>query len=250
MKAPRTRKSALIPLGILLIGALLIGQGALPSVVAAASPTVKAADETGDSSQTITVVGKGVVTAKPDAAEVTVGVEAVDSQLDKASDDSSTTLDDIVQALMDTGIAEEDIRRSDFSIWCETDWSSDEDDDEDNGDDGTRYHVTNSVLVTVHDLDQVTDVIRTAVGEGANTMYGVNYKLEDMSALEAEAREDAVADARAKAKQLADLTDLTVGKVLSVSEVIGESEAYSGYNMTSPGAIELSVSLQVTYAAE
>ena len=197
------------------------------------------------------VAGKGVVTAEPDAAEVTVGVEAVDSRLDNASDDSSTTLDDIVQALKDMGIEEEDIRHSDFNIWCETDWSSEDDDEgEDSGDGGTRYHVTNSVVVTVHDLDQVTEVIRTAVKEGANTMYGVNYELEDMSTLEAEAREAAVTDARAKAEQLADLTDLTVGKVLSVSEVIGESEAYTGYNMTSPGAVELSVNLQVTYAAE
>ncbi|MEN6478929.1 MAG: SIMPL domain-containing protein [Anaerolineales bacterium] len=243
----------------ILLTALLIGQGALPSAVAAASPTVSTtkevlADELAAPAQTITVVGKGVATTEPDTAEVTVGVEAVDTALDRAAEDSSSTLNDVIEAIEKLGIEETDIRRSDYNIWAETDWSDDSEDDadsdEDRNDGGTRYHVTNSVLVTVRDLDMVTAVIRTGVGEGANTMYGINYGLDDLSALEDEAREAAVADAQAKAEHLADLTGLTVGQVLSVSEVIGGSEAYSGYTMSSPGAIEVSVSLQITYAAK
>jgi hypothetical protein len=76
-----------------------------------------------------------------------------------------------------------------------------------------------------------------------------------------EARELAVADAEAKAAELATLNQVQVGDVVSISEVIGGGGFFpgpvaqaefglGGGGPISPGELELNVQLQITYTIE
>ena len=82
------------------------------------------------------------------------------------------------------------------------------------------YHVGNSVSVTVRDLDTVGDVLDAAIAAGANSIYGVNFSVDDPDQVMAEARSLAAEDALARAEELAGLHGVALGEVVSVSEVI------------------------------
>jgi len=175
----------------------------------------------------------------------------------QATAESSATMEAIIAALTDLGIAERDIQTSGFSIWSER-----TPDNEGRLSTDVTYRVMNSVNVKIRDLEQVGAVLDAAIDAGANSVYGVSFYLDDAADLEAEARAKAVDDARAKAEELAGLTDVEIGAVVSVSEVVGGSVPYSNFNARemaaagmgggagpiNPGELDMTLTLQITYA--
>ncbi|MBX3015030.1 MAG: SIMPL domain-containing protein [Caldilineaceae bacterium] len=207
--------------------------------------------------RTITVVGEGKVKIKPDIARAQIGVEVMKSSVKEASDANKVALEAVLAALKEQGIEEKDIQTSGFSIYAER-----------YGADGplpenqTNYRVTNTVSVVIRDLEKVGAVLDAAIEAGANNIYGVEFGLDKTDTVEGEARAGAIADAKAKAEELAELTSVTVGGVVSISEVIGSGGGYynaSNFNQLdrgmgggaatpiSPGELELTLQLQVVY---
>ncbi len=109
-------------------------------------------------------------------------------------------------------------------------------------------------------------MLDAAIAAGANNIYGVTFSLDDPSQVESEAREKAVANAQAKAQELAELNNLQVEDVLSVSEVVGGGVGYypgsfreeatafglggGGAGPISPGELTFTMQLQIVYAAQ
>lgn len=197
--------------------------------------------------RTITVVGEGKVSISPDIARAQIGVEVMMPSVKEASDANKELLDAVLAALAAQGIAEEDIQTSGFSVYAER-----------FGPEGplpadqTNYRVSNNVSVVVRDLATLGDVLDAAIEAGANNIYGVEFSLDDPSTIESEARQSAVEDARAKAEELAELTGVTAGDVVSISEVVGNGGGYytsnfaemsramgGGSTPISPGQLEL-----------
>jgi len=221
-------------------------------------PAVKAQAEPASPPRTITVVGEGKISIKPDTARANIGVEVIKPTVKEASTENKTVIASVLKALKAQGIAEKDIQTSGFSIYAERynlEGSS--------VSDQIRYHVSNNVAVVIHDLDKVGDTLDAAIEAGANNIYGVDFSVSDPTKLESETRAKAVADAKAKATDLAKLTGVTVGDVVSVSEVIGgngggtyqSNFAKSAMGMggggatpVNPGELELSMQLQVVYS--
>lgn len=210
--------------------------------------------------RTITVVGEGSVKIRPDTAQANIGVEVLNASVKEASSEANQIMDAVLDVLTEQGIDEKDIQTSAFSIWAERPYSP-----EGLQEGEVIYHVTNQVSVTIRDLDKVGTVLEAAIEAGANNIYGVNFSVAEPALLESEAREKAVADAQAKAQELADLNGVQVGDVVSVSEVIGGGGGYytggfrempaalglgGGGTSVSPGELELSLQLQVVYAVQ
>jgi uncharacterized protein YggE len=96
------------------------------------------------------------------------------------------------------------------------------------------------------------------VAAGANNVYGVNFSVDDPTKLQGVARANAIADAKARAQDLAGLTGVTLGDVISVSEVIGGptpvfAAAVGARSLAAPvpiqpGELEVTMNVQVTYA--
>lgn len=203
------------------------------------------------------MVGEGKVRIKPDIARVQIGVEVMMNSVKEASEANKEQLESVLAALQEAGIAEEDIQTSGFNIYAERFGP--------NGplpDDQINYRVTNTVIVKVRELDTLGAVLDAAIEAGANNIYGVEFSLDDNSSIESEARANAVEDANAKAEDLAQLTGTTVGGVVSISEIIGNTGGYYSSNFAeasramggggstpiSPGELELVMQLQITYA--
>jgi uncharacterized protein YggE len=197
------------------------------------------------------------VTGKPDIARVTVGIETQASSLQTAVDDNKAKMNNLLDTLRKLGLADQDIRTSNYSVYTErvsspaasVEVSTDQ----------MIYHVTNQVDVTVRDVDQIGEVLDQAVAAGANNIYGVNFSVEDTAKLEADARAKAVADAKARAAELAQLNGVQLGEVLTISEVVGGAVPLyrdaamglgGGGTPVQPGELEMSVSIQITYAVK
>ncbi|MGQ9500832.1 MAG: SIMPL domain-containing protein [Anaerolineae bacterium] len=202
---------------------------------------------------TVTVVGEGKVKIKPDMAQATIGVEVVRPTVKEASAEVSQVMNNVLSVLRQLGIEDRDIQTSGFSVWQERPYNPD----------GTQgapvYHVTNQLNVTIRNLENLGAVLDSAMNAGANNIYGVTFSLSDPTQAEAEARRKAIENARAKAEDLARLTNLQLGEVLSVSEVIGgigggyypgavqKAEGMGGGGPIMPGELEVTMQLQVTY---
>ena len=197
---------------LLLAGVLFFARtGFVPSAAQAQA----VAETTSTLPRTITVVGEGTVKIKPDIAQANIGVEVIRPTVKAASSGAKESMDAVLQALKEQGVDEKDIQTSGFSVWTERPYGPEGPSDE------VLYHVSNQVAVTIRDLDTVGTVLDAAIEAGANNIYGVTFSLDDPSQVESKAREKAVADAQAKARELATLNDVEVGDVVSVSEVIG-----------------------------
>jgi uncharacterized protein YggE len=190
---------------------------------------------------TITVVGEGKVTLEPDIARITIGVETVTSTVKDASEQNRAAVESVLAALAEQGIAEEDMQTSGFSIYAE--------------------RVSNNVMVTIRDLENVGTILDAAIEAGANNIYGVEFALDDPGVAESDARAAAVEDAKAKAAELAELTGLPLGAVVSVSEVVGAGGGYYAGNFAeqarafggggtpiTPGQLDLVMQLQVIFS--
>ena len=223
-------------------------------------PNAPAAQAGGTAVRTITVVGMGKASGTPDVGHVDVGVETQGPSLQQVVDDNKTKMATLLAALKAQGIADKDIRTSNYSVYTENPQPPQPMVEGKGGTGPITYHVTNQVDVTVRDVAKLGDVLDKAVAAGANNVYGVSFSVDDPTKLQGMARADAIADAKARAQDLASLTGVTLGDVISVSEVInspgpvfaGAVEARA-YSTAAPvpiqtGELEVSMSVQVTYA--
>jgi uncharacterized protein YggE len=206
--------------------------------------------------RTITVVGDGTVNIKPDVARANIGVEVLRSSVDEAAAENNKVTEQVLAALKEMGIAEEDIQTSGYSVFSER-YSPD-------GSPSTevQYRVTNTVNVLIRNLDDVGAILDASIKAGANNIYGVEFLLDDPTAARSAARKMAVENAAATATELAGLTGVNVGPIVSISEVIGNNGGFYSNQFTQfstgmgggrldapiePGQLRLTMQLQVTY---
>lgn len=209
--------------------------------------------------QTITVTGRGVAYGAPDVARIGLGVEASNQDVLQAMDDANARMNAVMQALTDGGVAPEDIRTENFSIYQDYGYGGPVASGMEGDQPKPSYRVTNGVSVTVRDTSKVGELLAAVVAAGANMVNYVQFDIDDRAALESDARGLAVADARARAEELAGMLGLAVGKPLSVSE---NSDYYGSplYGLGGGGGMaesaapisqgQLSVSMAVTITFE
>ncbi|AUX30784.1 MULTISPECIES: SIMPL domain-containing protein [Sorangium] len=128
------------------------------------------------------------------------------------------------------------------------------------------YQVSNTVMVVIRNLDQVGAVLDAAVATGANNVWGVTFGIDKTEPLEAQAREKAIADARARAEALARLQGVSLGPVVAISEILDSGPrgpmpmyapraASGGFaadigTPVAPGEVQLGTQVKVIYALE
>ncbi len=204
----------------------------------------------------IWVSGRGVVTVTPDIATLRLGVEVQAASVAIAQSQAVEAMDEVMAALTDNGVAEKDIQTQYFSIRQVTKWDRDEEEEIVIG-----YRVTNKVNAKIREIDKaglVVDAVAAAGGDFTR-IDSIDFSVDDPSAYYEEAREKAMADAKAKAEQLAELVDGRLGKATYISESsqapppiyrqdVYEEAMPGAETPISPGEMEISLTVQVAYA--
>jgi len=164
---------------------------------------------------TITVQGTASITCEPTIAYVNIGVATFDKEASKAQDDNAEKMNRVYDALDGLGIAKEKIKTVSYYIYPRYDYDYD-----DNTSDLIGYDVTNSIQVTVEDLDLVSKVLDMTVEEGVNQASSISFAITDQENEDKylEALAIAVKNAEAKATALAAASGVTVDKPLQIIE--------------------------------
>lgn len=162
---------------------------------------------------TLTVTGQGTVNVEPDTAAVSFGVTTEDETLATAQSEATATMTAILAAVSDAGVAERDVQTVDYSVSILYDY-----DDDGNVSRILGYQVSNTVNVTVRQLDALGGILDAVVAEGANNVYGVSFFVNDTKAAASQARVAAMEDAMAKANDIAAAAGLRVSRVVSINE--------------------------------
>lgn len=163
--------------------------------------------------RSITVSATGSISGKPDEASFDAGVSALNADVKLATAKVSERVSSLTQAFRAAGVAEKDIRTSNFSVYPEQIYQK-------NKLVGTRYRVSNLVSVTVRDTARLGELLTQSTELGANEVYNVSYDFSRAARarLERQAREQAMASAYDKAEQLASLGKAELGAVQRITE--------------------------------
>jgi len=234
--------------GVLLVAGLTV---VLLATVLAGCSTVNLTGQ----QEGIMVSGEGKVSVVPDVATVNLGIEAEDTTVAAAQNQAATAMGMVMVALTDNGVAEEDIQTQYFNIYRVTRW-----DDETWQEVVIGYRVSNTVSVKIRDMENIGSIIDAAVEAGGDLarVNGISFSIEDPSIYYEEAREEAMADAKARAEALAELAGIKLGKPTHITEnsyqpgpiyVPGArvDEAMESETPISPGETEITLNVQVTY---
>jgi uncharacterized protein YggE len=199
----------------------------------------------------ITVVGSGKSSARPDMAQIQVGVVTEAPLAAKALKDNNDAMSRLFSTLDARGIAKKDVQTSSFSVVPQYK----------RGPHGEQvpeivgYRVSNQVAVKVRKLDSLGQVLDEVVQQGANQVQGVSFAIAEPNPLLDEARRKAMASARRKAELYAKEAGVEVGRVLLIQEetphvprplAMGLSRA-EGVPVAE-GEQEFGASITVTYA--
>jgi hypothetical protein len=206
----------------------------------------------------IWVSGNGKVSAVPDIAILRLGIEAQESSVAVAQAQAAEAMTAVMSTLEGSGVDEKDIQTQYFNIHRVTRW-----DEREGKEVVIGYRVTNMVTARIRDMDGVGAIVdAVAVAGGDLTRIdSIGFTIEDPSPYQDEAREKAVADAAAKAKQLAELAGIKLGKPVYVTEntaypyPVYRQDYFAEAAMSaapptpiSPGEMEISLNVQVAYA--
>jgi len=159
----------------------------------------------------INVTGNAQVILSPDIAYISIGVhsEAESAKSAVATNNSQTQA--VVDAIKSQGVEAKDIQTTNFSVYQQQKTSP-------SGEDlGTFFMTDNTVYVTMHDISKIGDILDAAIGAGANNVYGITFDVQDKETALASGRDEAMADAKAQAEELAKAAGATLGAVQSIS---------------------------------
>ena len=168
---------------------------------------------TSNQSTGIFVNGSGKISVEPDLGIINLGVSKTDKTVSKARKAAAVAMNAVMKAVKKSGVAEKDIKTQHFGIQPEYRWTQ-------NKQEFVGYKVSNNISVKVRDLDNIGGLIDEVADAGGDLirLNGISFTIEDTNQLAIEARELAVKDAIAKAKQFASLTDVTLGKLIYITE--------------------------------
>ncbi|HEV8535010.1 MAG TPA: SIMPL domain-containing protein [Candidatus Limnocylindria bacterium] len=161
----------------------------------------------------IVTTGDATVRVKPDAAIIAVGAVAQAATAAEAQDLVAERMARVIERAKALGIAEKDTRTSQYRI-----------DPQYSHEQGKAprlagYQGNQQITLTLHGTEGVGKTVDALIQNDGALTATVAFTLLDSKAAQADARKQAIEDARAKAEAMAKTSGVTLGKVLSVNDV-------------------------------
>jgi uncharacterized protein YggE len=161
-----------------------------------------------DRPRSVSVSGNGEVTAEPDLAQVTLGVEARRPTMAEARAEVAKTVDRVLALTRDLRIDPKLVNATRMQVQPEYSWN-----DKDRKRVLLGYVVSRQVQVEVRDLEQLGPLLERAVDAGVNQVNDPVLDSSKRKSLEREAMAKAVEDARLNAETLAKAAGARLGPV-------------------------------------
>lgn len=170
----------------------------------------------------IRVTGNSIISAAPDVAYITLGIETRDRSAETASAQNSQIMSEIMKNLIEFGLKDNEITTSGYYIYS----YQESDRTQEPIDYYYVYNVRNQVNVKVTDLENVGTIIDLAIKAGANQVQGINFDIKNKEDMQLNALKNATRQAREKADAIAEAAGVTIKNIFSISE---QTESYVPY---------------------
>lgn len=209
------------------------------------------------SDRTVTTAATGRTSAPPDEVTVQLSSNAVESDVMAARRGVAERAARLRSVLADAGVPGDRVRTSRFTVTQRPPHRGQESE----GDPESRpYEATESLTVTLRDLDSVGEVLAVAVDDAAAEIDTVNFGFRTATEreLDREAVADAAETARKRAEAAAAAEGLRVGDVRSIAtdheavnrqtaSGLGEALTESGSQGPESGPIDVTARVEATY---
>ncbi len=187
---------------------------------------VLAAEQVADN--TLFVSGSATASDNPDQVTIMFSVETDDTSARVSQQENAGITSDVRAALIAQGIDPEDIETTGYSLSQIREYEPESRKYVDKG-----FRTTHSMQVEISDIDRAGDIIDAVVLAGANRINGVYFGLSEsrMEGLRMAALKAASENARERADAIADGLDITIIRVMSVSEGYSYSPSVRAFAM-------------------
>ncbi|MCX6719594.1 MAG: SIMPL domain-containing protein [Candidatus Staskawiczbacteria bacterium] len=220
----------------------------------------------------ITVSGEGTVYAKPDVAQVNLGVTSQAGTVADVTKANTEKMNAVIEAVKGLNIDEKDIQTTNYSLTPVYD----------NyviptsvptagammypvrtGSAVTGYKLEQDIQVKIRDFSKVSDVLSQSTAKGANVVGDLQFVIDKPEQFKEQARAKAIAQAKDNAQNLSKESGVSLGKLINVYENYVYPMAYSTNSAKlgmgggvadfapaptiQPGQQEISVTINLTY---
>lgn len=174
-----------------------------------------------ESQNNITISATGEVYAKPDLALASFTVVTEKKTVGEAMRENTEKMNKVVSFVKEQGIKDKDLKTTNFNIYPQYEWRK--------GEtcvppcpEGKRvltgYEISQSLQVKIRDLEKIGDIIQGATEKGANQIGDLQFTIDQRDEFEKQAREQAIKEAKDKAKELASQLGVNLVRITSFNE--------------------------------
>lgn len=176
--------------------------------------------------KTITVKGIGNVTARPDYVVISMGLESMNKEYEKAMELAAKNIGLLTDTLVDSGFEKEALKTTNFNV--RTDYDSVRKKDGSYESVFRGYVVSHNLKVEFDfETDRPSKAL-SAIGSClAHPQMSIAFTVKDPTAINEEMLRAATANARRKAEILCEAAEKKLGDLLSIEYNWGELNIYS-----------------------
>lgn len=209
--------------------------------------TVSLADDTNyGPSISVTGKGKAVASSTDIVATFTFGASATSESVPSAKDESAKIVNDVLAYLKSQGIDEKDTETQYYNLMPKEEWIPEPCPMGMAYCPGGRYApvgftVDQTILVKVRNTDKAGDILSGVAEKNVTSISGLTFTIDEVEKLQDVARADAIADAKERAKAIADELGVELGDVVGMYQSTGGGypmyESYDAYGAPAVKAI-------------
>jgi len=166
----------------------------------------------GNYAREISVEGIGKAYVVADIATIELGFETKGKTAGEVVNASSKVMNNVQTELAKLGVDKKDIKTTSYYLNPNYNWT----DAKGSFQDG--YMLNQSLLVKIRNFEKIGDIIAKSTDLGANTVNNLQFTVDDPEKAKEEARADAIVQAKAKAKLIADQAGFKLGGILGYYE--------------------------------
>jgi len=243
-----------------LLGSILIILGVfLISLIV--SEVIDIQNKLQETENAITVSESGEVYAKPDLAIIDFSVITEKKTVEEALSENTKDMNAVIDSVKNQGVEDKDVKTISFNIYPRYEYRKEETEIYPYPP-GKRvlvgYEVTQSLEVKIRDMTKIGEIIGGATEAGANQVGDLQLTIDKQDELKAQAREEAIKKAKAKAQELASQLGVKLVRISDFSEGVTipryyglEKEAAMGLGGEAPqietGENKIEVTVTITY---
>ncbi|MGE0002158.1 MAG: SIMPL domain-containing protein [Fimbriimonadaceae bacterium] len=205
------------------------------------------------------VTGTATVRAVPTLVVLRLGCAFSDARASAAKANTDSTVKKIIAAVRAAGIPSNDVQTREYRLGPSYDSERRI----------TTWHSSSSLEVRVLEVGKASAVLQAALDAGANRVDSIDYTIEELEKLRAQARDEACRVAQSKADQFAKNFKARVGRPTRISESVpggwafnrnvaiqsvsydaGSEEGGAPESVLSSGSVAVDLTVSVTFALE